>query len=195
MRGFWVFFFTSVLVACGGSANNSAPPPPQQNQLTVSVAGSGTVTSSPAGISCPTTCKATFNSGTAIALTAVAASGSSFSGFAGACSGTACQLTLTANKKVSATFAQSSPAPPPTATLENSVNHIIFMLQENRSFDHYFGHLPDYWSQNGFPQATNGTTFDAETGDASNVDPAGGTVTAYQLSTPCVENPSPSWNE
>jgi len=195
MRDICVLFLTSVLVGCGGSANNSAPPPPpQQNQLTISLAGSGTVNSNPAGISCPTQCKATFNSGTTITLTAVAASGFSFSGFAGACTGPTCQLTLNNNQNVSATFAQSTP-PPPTATLENSVNHIIFMLQENRSFDHYFGHLPDYWSNKGFPQATNGTTFDAEPGDASNVDPAGGTVTAYQLSTACVENPSPSWNE
>jgi hypothetical protein len=144
MKGFWVFFFTSVLVGCGGSANNSGPPPPQQNQLTVSVAGKGTVNSNPAGISCPTTCKASFNSGTMITLTTVAASGFSFSGFSGACSGTSCQLTLNNNQNVSATFKQSTP-PPPTATLENSVNHIIFMLQENRSFDHYFGHLPDRW--------------------------------------------------
>src|SRR5882672_11382868 len=30
-----------------------------------------------------------------------------------------------------------------------SVNHIIFMLQENRSFDTYFGQLPAYWTANG----------------------------------------------
>src|SRR5258708_34784393 len=31
------------------------------------------------------------------------------------------------------------------------VNHIIFMVQENRSFDHYFGALRQYWAQNGYP--------------------------------------------
>src|SRR5689334_17199350 len=58
------------------------------------------------------------------------------------------------------------PSPTPTpivaapATLQNSVNHIIILSQENRSFDHYFGHLMQYWKQNGYPQATNGTTLD-----------------------------------
>jgi phospholipase C len=86
---------------------------------------------------------------------------------------------------VSATFVQSI----------TSINHIIVMLQENRSFDHYFGHLPDYWQAHGFPQATNGTTFEGEPSDASNLDPNGDTITAYNLQSACTENPSPSWNE
>src|SRR5260370_1934035 len=31
-----------------------------------------------------------------------------------------------------------------------AVNHIVFMVQENRSFDNYFGQLPAYWQANGF---------------------------------------------
>ena len=34
-----------------------------------------------------------------------------------------------------------------------SINHIVFMLQENRSFDSYFGQLPAYWQANGLPRA------------------------------------------
>ena len=33
----------------------------------------------------------------------------------------------------------------------SSINHIIFLSQENRSFDHYFGALRQYWAQNGYP--------------------------------------------
>src|SRR5262245_11387419 len=33
----------------------------------------------------------------------------------------------------------------------NSINHIIVLLQENRSFDHYFGELRQYWADNGYP--------------------------------------------
>src|ERR1051326_7156911 len=36
-----------------------------------------------------------------------------------------------------------TPAATPAATLQ-SVNHIIFMMQENRSFDAYFGKINDY---------------------------------------------------
>src|SRR5438105_12271558 len=32
----------------------------------------------------------------------------------------------------------------------NDVNHIIFMAQENRGFDHYFGAMRQYWKANGF---------------------------------------------
>ena len=31
------------------------------------------------------------------------------------------------------------------------VNHIIFMSQENRSFDSYFGAMREYWAENGYP--------------------------------------------
>src|ERR1700735_5475276 len=37
-----------------------------------------------------------------------------------------------------------------TASL-SSINHIIFIAQENRSMDHYFGALRQYWAQNGYP--------------------------------------------
>jgi phospholipase C len=159
-------------------------------QLTVSVSGSGTVTSSPSGIDCPTTCSASFNDGTTVALSATPAAGNNFSGFSGACTGMSCQLTLSGgqNQSVTVTFVQ----PPQDIT---AINHIIILLQENRSFDHYFGHLADYWQVHGFPQATNGTTFDGEPTSASNVDLNGDTVSAFNLQSTCTENPSPSWNE
>jgi hypothetical protein len=75
--------------------------------LTVTKAGtgSGTVTSSPAGISCGSTCTASFASGASVTLSAAAASGSTFSGWSGACTGSAsCTLSMTAARNVTATF-------------------------------------------------------------------------------------------
>ncbi len=68
--------------------------------------GTGTVTSSPAGINCPTTCSANFASGTAVTLTAFPADGSTFTGWTGGgCSGTGtCVVTVTAATAVTATF-------------------------------------------------------------------------------------------
>jgi hypothetical protein len=67
--------------------------------------GSGTVASNPAGISCGTTCRATFSSGTNVTLTATPATGSTFTGWSGACSGTGtCTVTVTQAKSVTATF-------------------------------------------------------------------------------------------
>ena len=69
-------------------------------------AGSGSVTSAPAGIACPGQCAASFSSGTTVTLTASASAGSTFAGWSGGgCSGTgACTVTLTADTAVTATF-------------------------------------------------------------------------------------------
>ena len=77
--------------------------------LTVTRTGNGTVSSTPAGISCGTGCSATFTVGTGVTLTAAPAAGSVFTGWSGGCSGVgACTLTMTGAMTVGATFA---PAP------------------------------------------------------------------------------------
>ena len=75
--------------------------------LTVSKvgSGSGTVTSSPAGIDCGAICSASFAGGTIVTLTATAAPGSAFTGWGGACNGTgSCTVTMDQDRAVSATF-------------------------------------------------------------------------------------------
>ena len=75
--------------------------------LTVSKAGtgSGTVTSSPAGISCGSDCSQTYNYNTSVTLTAAPSTSSTFTGWSGACTGTgSCIVTMTAAKSVTATF-------------------------------------------------------------------------------------------
>ena len=68
--------------------------------------GSGTVTSSPSGINCGSTCSASFSSGTSVTLTAAPVSGSTFTGWSGeGCSGTGtCSVSMTANRSVTAEF-------------------------------------------------------------------------------------------
>jgi hypothetical protein len=75
--------------------------------------GAGTVTSSPAGIACGSTCTTTVAVGTSVTLSAVAASGSTFAGWSGACGGTgACTLTMSSATTVTATFNTSQVAAP-----------------------------------------------------------------------------------
>jgi Divergent InlB B-repeat domain len=80
--------------------------------LTVSKsgAGSGTVTSSPAGINCGTACAASYVTGTPVTLTATPAAGSTFTGWTGGgCSGTGtCLVTMTAATTVTAGFVVQS---------------------------------------------------------------------------------------
>src|SRR5215831_2369422 len=124
----------------------SIPANAQTNyQLTITGAGTGagTVTSSPAGISCSPTCTASFPAGTNVKLTPTAAKGSYFAGWSGACKGlNPCTVTMNNNLGATATF-----------NLNNTVdvlNHIIFMAQENHGLDHYFGALRAYWKSHGF---------------------------------------------
>ncbi len=76
--------------------------------------GSGTVISSPAGISCGSACSTNYASGTSVTLTATAAAGSTFGGWGGACSGTSttCTIAMTTAQNVTATFNGITPPGP-----------------------------------------------------------------------------------
>jgi phospholipase C len=101
-------------------------------------------------------------------------------------------LTLALGGCQGITNSNAGSPPPPVQTLQSSVNHIIFMAQENRSFDHYFGQLPAYWQANGYPsQAFNGLPADASNPSYDQLS----TVNAFHLATVCVQNLSPFWNE
>jgi hypothetical protein len=74
-------------------------------RLAVRIAGRGRVTSAPAGISCPSACARTFDSGTRVTLRASATPGWRFAGWRGACRGVrVCVVTLARSASVAATF-------------------------------------------------------------------------------------------
>lgn len=200
------------LTAQSGAAN-SASAPTTTYTLTVQLAGNatGTVTSSPAGISCPSTCSAKLNSGTSVKLTATAGKGDYFAGWSGACKVIGpCTVTMNANKSATATFNVNQTV--------KVLNHIIFMAQENRGLDHYFGALRSYWKNNGFadrsfdglpqfnptsglaplygpPPANPGCDPAFPPPSDCTEDSSSPQITSYKLITQCIENPSPSWNE
>ena len=95
----------TVTIAAGASVTATFV---QNVTLSVSVTGSGSVTSSPTGINCPSTCSASFAGGTQVTLTATPADGSGFEGWGGACSGfDNCVVTMSSAQSVTATFAQT----------------------------------------------------------------------------------------
>jgi hypothetical protein len=65
--------------------------------------GSGTVTSSPAGIHCGNDCSESYNSGTVVALSAIPAAGSVFSGWTGSGCGTG-SVTMSGSRSCTAVF-------------------------------------------------------------------------------------------
>jgi hypothetical protein len=107
--------FTTLLMAattaCGegnatGPTAADAVPAPSPRPLTVTILGSGDVTSQPAGLTCSGgVCAGSFASGTSVQLTAVAGSAQRFRGWSGSCSGTTgCTLTMDRDQVVRATF-------------------------------------------------------------------------------------------
>ncbi len=96
---------------------------------------SGSVSSSPAGLSCTTptvagqtqtTCSRSFTSGTAVTLTATAASGSTFTGWSGACTGTAatCTVAMSVARTVTATFGATTSQPTNATLTVNSARAV-----------------------------------------------------------------------
>jgi len=92
-----------------------------QQTLTVTKAGvgTGTVTSSPSGIDCGSTCSADFPASTPVTLTATAGSDSAIGGWTGCDSvssaGDACTVTMSAAKAVTVSFIGIPTLVPPTA--------------------------------------------------------------------------------
>ena len=66
------------------------------------------------------------------------------------------------------------------------IDHIILVMQENRTFDHYFSALQ-------MP----GQTIDCAAPDATNPDPQhpGGTIARFHQTSYCFDNPAESWNQ
>ncbi len=194
---------------------------PGLDQVTVTTAGGGigVVTSSPKGINCSSlgtgTCESTFNNAPIVTLTATANPGFTVSPLQG------CKTQTTTTTKTTATCTVSGAANV-IATFSgaslNNINHIIFIAQENRSFDSYFGALRQYWSQNGIAdQSYNGLPQFDPAGDPNagpaptnpgcdpafpyppnsycQIDPNSPAVQSFHAQSLCVENPSPSWAE
>lgn len=90
-----------------------------QPRLTVTVFGSGSVRSTPAGISCPGHCTATFAAGTSVVLTPKSKTGSPFLHWGGSCTGSgSCKVKVSSLAAVAAQFA---PGPTPKPTNQNAV--------------------------------------------------------------------------
>jgi phospholipase C len=88
-----------------------------------------------------------------------------------------------------------TPTPTPSATPASlqSVNHIIFMMQENRSFDAYFGKLNDYRA--GFPAGALGRDADDLETDFTNPADDKQNIRTFHLATGCIFNTTAAWLE
>lgn len=135
--------FTGWTGACSGSATTctltvsaatsvgavfSAAPVTYALTVTKAGAGTGTVTSSPSGISCGSNCAVNYASGTSVTLTATPAAGTSstvtWSGCAIATTST-CTVSMTAARSVTATFALSANCTTPVSGSAHDKNGTV----------------------------------------------------------------------
>ena len=84
----------------------------------------------------------------------------------------------------------ASPTPTPTPGSLQSVNHIIFEIQENRSFDAYFGKMNDFRASQGL-----GRDADDLAGNYTNPADDGDTIANFHLPTSCIFNTTAAWLE
>ena len=66
------------------------------------------------------------------------------------------------------------------------IDHVVLVMQENRTFDHYFSSL-----------TVPGQTVDGAAPDATNPDPLNptGTISRFHQTAACLDNPAESWSE
>ncbi len=81
-----------------------------------------------------------------------------------------------------------------------AVNHVVFMLQENHTFDNYFGMLNPYRQKNGWDVGDNGVVYNIDGIDyklttINNQDDAGTTYPLFKFTSTCIDDESSAWLE
>jgi DNA-binding beta-propeller fold protein YncE len=110
--------FTGQTVSCNGSplaqvSHQLTVPTPEPLSVWLGGLGAGTVTSSPPGTACPSTCSYGYAEGSSVTLTATPASGSTFVGWLGCqhLTATECEVTMSEAREVTAVFLKEAEAP------------------------------------------------------------------------------------
>ena len=108
--------------------------------LSVTKTGNGSVTSTPSGIDCGTTCSADFVNGSTVTLVAHPDPGWTLGGWSGACTGTGtCTVSMDAAKSVNADFLPPPPTPGSTANLSLASGTVLFKEPSSEDTVHLKG--------------------------------------------------------
>ncbi len=78
------------------------------------------------------------------------------------------------------------------------INHVLFMMQENRTFDSYFGMLNPYRKANNFEKGDDGKLYDVDGIDdkltkISNVNDEGQSFSLFKFTSTCIDDDSSAW--
>jgi phospholipase C len=146
---------------------------------------------------------------TATNATAVTITGTDGSSYPLATSGGTQTVTPTQTTTYSVTADGSGGTAPATASATvtvvapgsvKSINHVVFMLQENHTFDSYFGMLNPYRQSKGLDIGDDGNTYEVDGIDdklatITNKDKQGVAHKLYRLKSTCIDDASSAWTE
>jgi phospholipase C len=178
--------------------------------VTISVSGSGTgsvtvtIVANPSTIASgnSSTLTVTATNATAVSLTGTDGSSYNLQPDGGTQSvSPASTTTYTAT----ATGDQGTISATATVTVEaagsaDAIDHVIFMLQENRTFDTYFGMLNPYRQANGWTTGADGNTYavdgiDDKLSTISNTNDNGVTYPLFKFTSTCIDDDTSAWLE
>ncbi len=184
------------IAGCNATVNGGSSTPPSGNAPTVSISAN------PATISAGGSSTVTVTASDATQVTLTGTDGSSYSLQSNG--GTqAVNPTATTTYTAMATGAGGSKSASTTVTVGstagvNAINHVIFMLQENHTFDNYFGMLNPYRAANGWTTGSDGKTYTVDGIDdklttIANQDDQGDSYHPFKFASTCVDDMSSDW--
>jgi phospholipase C len=187
---------TYTATATGAGGNASAV-----TTVTVVAAPTVTIAASPTSIPAGSSSTLTVAATNATSVTVAGSDGSSYN--LSATGGMqAVTPAATTTYTASATGAGGNASAVATVTVTaagsvQSINHVVFMLQENHTFDNYFGMLNPYRVANSWNVGDDGNTYTVDGIDdklnKSNEDDEGSSLKLFKLASTCIDDDSSDW--
>ena len=191
---------TTTYIATAGSATATATVTVTANPATV------TLSANPTSIA---TGGASTLTATAVNATQVAITGTDGSRYMLSATGGTQSVSPVASTTYTATATGAGGSATATATVSvtvgatyslQSINHVLFLLQENRTFDQYFGMLNPYRVANGMSLGDDGKTYsvdgiDDKLSKISNQDDEGTSFPVFKFASTCIDDATSSWLE
>ncbi len=172
--------------------------------VSASTAPTVTLTANPTSITTGSSSTLTATASNATSVTITGSDGSSYTLPSG---GGNITVTPTATTTYTADATGSSGSATASTTVSvvsqsglQSIDHVVFMLQENHTFDNYFGMLNPYRQANGWNIGQDGKTYNVDGIDdklstISNYDDEGQMFSLFKFKSTCIDDESSAWLE